>query len=382
MFLALDKMRQDDFLCDATLLVGPQKVLLRAHRTILAASSGKFKTMFQSNSSMSVLTLDSFNPKSIEFFLNFIYTKNVDLNKDNAPKILQLANDLQCDDLLLECSRVIQKCIDVKNCVKVLTLSYEKNFGHLVESAANFIVENLEKVAKNLDFGDLPVEMMLQLVKHPAAVIIDKNAAENEKKLFMLVWDKIKYTDSQKEKYMADLLEAIHLPQMDRETFGYIETNAGEIPKVKEIIAKAKNPVEVTEIREWYLPRYRSKGTVSIKENAVDLTPDKTLATKHYSQSILIQGVPWIIYIIKTDDQSVLHLDSLSNVTEMGFRHKMIAEATCKPPKKKGEKGDEIQVGPNVYFQNEAQKRPSPPTTINCDNAKVTITVKFETTSQ
>ena len=155
-------------------------------------------------------------------------------------------------------------------------------------------MENLEKVAKNLDSGDLPVEVMLLLVKHPAAVI-DKNAAENEKKLFMLVWDKIKLTKSEKEKYMADLLRAIHLPQVDRETLGYIATHADEIPEIKGIIVRAKNPVGTTEIREWYLPRNRSKGAVNIKENAVDLTLDETHATKYYSQSILIQGVRWFI---------------------------------------------------------------------------------------
>ena len=262
--------------------------------------------------------------------------------------------------------------------MKVLLLAYQKGFGYLVESAENFIVENLEKVeALNLEFGDLPVDVILRLVEHPAAVISDKNCQDNEKRLFMLVLNRIRHSEQEKQKYMAHLLEAIHLPQVDRDVLEYIENIAGENPQLQAIIAKAKKPVDASEIRDWYLPRYKSKGTVKITENEVPLHFDETRETKFYSPSVLIQGVPWLVYVIKNDSQSVLHLDSPSKVEEMGFRYKMIAEATYKTPKKIG--GETIQVEPNVYFQQEAQKRPSAPTAINCDNVKLTVTVKFET---
>ena len=354
---------------------------MRAHRNMLAASSGKFRDMFPSVTDASVRTLESFDPELMKLFLNFVYTRKVCLNKDNALKILKLANDLQCSDLVEGCSHFIKKFINVKNCVKVLLLAYQKGFGYLVESAENFIVENLEKVeASNLEFGDLPVDVMLRLIEHPAAVICDKNCQENEKKLFMLVWNRIRHSEQEKQKYMAHLLEAMHLPQVDRDVLEYIEKIAGENPQLQEIITKAKKPVDASEIRDWYLPRYKSKGIVKITENEVPLHLDETRETKYYSSSVLIQGVPWLIYVIKSDGQSVLHLDSPSKVEEMGFGHKMIAEATYKTPKKSG--GETIQVGPSVYFQKETQKRPSAPTTINCDNVKLTITVKFEATSE
>ena len=81
---SLDKMRRKDVLCDVTLLVGPEKVPMRAHRNILAASSGKFMEMFPSVTDASVRTLKSFDPELMELFLNFIYTRKVCLNKDNA----------------------------------------------------------------------------------------------------------------------------------------------------------------------------------------------------------------------------------------------------------------------------------------------------------
>ena len=379
---ALDEMRRKDILCDVTLLVGPDRIAMRAHRNILAASSGRFKDMFPSVTDASVRTLDSFEPELMELFINFVYTRQLSLEKGNALKILKLASDLQCNDLVEQCSHFIKKFIDIKNCVKVLLLAYQKNFRYLVESAENFIVENLEKVeASNLEFGDLPVDVMLRLVEHPAAVLSDKNCQENEKKLFLLVWNKIRNSEQEKQQYTAHLLQAIHLPQVDGDLMKYInEKIAGENSQLQEIIARAKKPVSPSEIKEWYLPRYKSKGTVKITENETALVVDETHETKYYSHSVLIQGVPWLIYVIKTDGQSVLHLDSPSKVSEMGFGHKIIAEATYKTPKKSG--GETIQIGPNVYFQNKARKSPSAPTTINCDNVKLAITVKFEGVSE
>ena len=378
---ALDEMRRKDILCDVTLLVGPDRIAMRAHRNILAASSGRFKDMFPSVTDASVRTLDSFEPELMELFFNFVYTRKLSLEKGNALKILKLANDLHCNDLVEQCSHFIKKFIDIKNCVKVLLLAYQKNFRYLVESAENFIVENLEKVeASNLEFGDLPVDVMLRLVEHPAAVLCDKNCQENEKKLFLLVWNRIRHSEQEKQKYVAHLLEAIHLPQVDRDVMEYIENIAGENPQLQEIIARAKKAVYASEIKEWYLPRYKSKGTVKITENETALVVDETHETKYYSHSVLIQGVPWLIYVMKTDGQSVLHLDSPSKVAEMGFGHKIIAEATYKTPKKIG--GETVQIGPNVYFQNKERKCPSAPTTINCDSVKLTITVKFEGVSE
>ena len=51
---ALDEMRRKDILCDVTLLVGPDRIAMRAHRNILAASSGRFKDMFPSVTDASV----------------------------------------------------------------------------------------------------------------------------------------------------------------------------------------------------------------------------------------------------------------------------------------------------------------------------------------
>ena len=350
---------------------------MRAHRNILAASSGRFKDIFMHQPITKAAV--GREPELMELFLNFVYTRKVSLDKDNALKILKLANDLQCNDLVEECSHFIRKFIDIKNCVKVLLLACKKNFGNLAESAEKFIVENLEKVeASNLEFGDLPVDVMLHLVEHPAAVICDKNCQENEKRLFMLVWNRIRHSEQEKQKYMAHLLQAIHLPKMDQDILEYIENIAGENPQLQEIIERAKIAPSPLEIIEWYLPRYKSKGTVKITENETALVVDETHETKYYSPSVLIQGFPWLIYAIKTDGQSELHLHSPSKVEEMGFGHNIIAEAIYK--KKKS--GETIQVGPNIYFRNVAQKRPSALTTINCCNVKLTITVKFDEASE
>ena len=354
---------------------------MNAHRIILAAFSQYFKSMFSQGTSESLETevhlkfID--DPELMKIVLRYIYSGYADLTKANVHKILILANFLSSSDLVWECSCLIRKFINVKNCVKILLFAYQNNLQLLQEWCGAYVVENLEKVSDtNMDFGDLPVDVLLHLIKRPAAVVIEK-PAENEKKLFMLVWNRIRHSAEEQKNYMKALLEAVHLPQLDAETLAYVETNVSPLSDVTELIQNAKAAKtggSTKEDREWYLPRYKSKGVVKITENAADPLIVDDAEFRYYSQCILIRGFPWYVYAEKKDEKSVVHLGSPVDVEKHGLPYKVIAEATHKA--KKG--AENLEIGPNTYYMNVAEKKPSVQTVYNLENLKITISVKFE----
>ena len=384
MYNSLQQLRMENYLCDVTLVVG--FVRYDVHRVILAASSEYFKNKFRKGSPESMhkeVHLNSIDdPDLLKIFLNYIYSGKAELTRTNAHKILMLANFFGSTDLVAECSSFTRKFINVKNCVKILQFAYQNNLELWKEWCGSFVVENLEKVSgSNLDFGDLPVEEVLQIIKHPAAVISEKSPAENEKQLFMLVWNRIRHADAEKLKYLKQLLEAIHLPQLDAETMNHVQEwvqkdQPEDVMSLIEEAKKAKKQFTTIEEREWYLPRYKSKGTVKITENKDPHIFDNAEITSHYSQCILIRGFPWFVSVEKKEDKNVFHLESPRAIEKMGLSGKMVAEATYKTTKKGG--GENFEIGPNIYYMGVAEKNPCTQTSSNLENMKITINVKFE----
>ena len=69
-------MRQDDVICDVTLLVGPQKTPIRPHRLVLAATFEYFKVLFAlalQESKQDEVHLSFIKPEDMTRLLDFAY---------------------------------------------------------------------------------------------------------------------------------------------------------------------------------------------------------------------------------------------------------------------------------------------------------------------
>ncbi|KAI8496747.1 transcription coactivator binding [Branchiostoma belcheri] len=97
----LDQQRRDDLLCDITLKTAGQE--WRAHKCVLSAHSGYFKSVFAAYDATEV-QLDPVTEKGFSALLDYMYTAKLVLTKETAQDILVAAGFLEIVNVLSDCS--------------------------------------------------------------------------------------------------------------------------------------------------------------------------------------------------------------------------------------------------------------------------------------
>ena len=318
-FDTMNKLRQDDFLCDVTLLIGPEKIPFRAHRIVLASFSEYFRGMFSAGtkeSSEQDVCLPSVDPEPMKIILDYIYSGKADLCNDNVQKVVVAANFFGAELLVNECSHIMKSSMNKRNSLKLLEFSDRYNLENLKKYAKSFVLQNLEELSKSdMDFVRLPISLLIELVEHPAAVVCDENPAENEKQLFMLLWNSIAWLEDEHQKqYIPKILNAVHLPCVTSDYLQYIETKVGHISEAKDLIIKAKEMCESKARKAWATPRGKFRLPMQLKTNLAELERDNEV----HSKGVFLQGIMFHICLSLTDHISiVLHssrVDALRHV--------------------------------------------------------------------
>ncbi|XP_056624620.1 zinc finger and BTB domain-containing protein 24 isoform X2 [Triplophysa dalaica] len=95
-----DKLRRRGMLCDITLTV--EDVQFKAHKALLAASSGYFSSMFtaEDQAGQTLYKLDGMSAKTFEAVLEFIYSANVSVEESGSKQLLDMARFLEIRDLV------------------------------------------------------------------------------------------------------------------------------------------------------------------------------------------------------------------------------------------------------------------------------------------
>ena len=117
LFMSLNNLRQEEFLCDVTLLVGPAKVPMKAHRIILSCFSEYFKGMFSSGtkeSSQKEIHLPTIDSESMKVMLDYVYSGKANLTNDNVHRGVINASFFGSELLVDKCSEIIKTSVNKK----------------------------------------------------------------------------------------------------------------------------------------------------------------------------------------------------------------------------------------------------------------------------
>uniref|UniRef100_A0A4W3JKW6 Zinc finger and BTB domain-containing protein 7C n=1 Tax=Callorhinchus milii TaxID=7868 RepID=A0A4W3JKW6_CALMI len=104
---SLNEQRQNGLLCDVVLIVKDQEY--RTHRSVLAACSKYFKTLFTADTladQHSVYEIDFVTPEALSAILEFAYTSTLTISPSDVKDILSAAQ-------LLEIQCISKVCIDI-----------------------------------------------------------------------------------------------------------------------------------------------------------------------------------------------------------------------------------------------------------------------------
>ena len=292
----LNIMRKDDVMCDVTLLVGSEKMPFRAHRLVLAAAFDYFKAIFSAemkDSVMNELDLQCISSEDMALLLEFAYKGETDIHQENAHKVTILAKYFGAECLLDQCCRFMsqfkrdrgtKKMVKFADCFEIHKLMFNLITTSFTEE--KILYAELDK---------LPVKSVLEVIRHPAAVICDNDPMQNEEMLFQMMMARFSSED-EKGDHILKLLESIHLPQVSAAFLDTAETQFRHIPAVKNLIKEARKEIDPAETREWYLPRYKNKASVQIEDHEENIYV-RGEVSHLYSPRVLVQGFPFFLYV-------------------------------------------------------------------------------------
>ncbi|XP_051519859.1 zinc finger and BTB domain-containing protein 10-like [Myxocyprinus asiaticus] len=112
----LDKQRKSGILCDVNIVVSGQ--VFRAHKNILVAGSGYFKTLYcltksESCDQTTITHLDMAAVQGFSVILDFLYSGNLLLTSQNAIEVMSVASYLQMTEVVQSCRAFIKDALNI-----------------------------------------------------------------------------------------------------------------------------------------------------------------------------------------------------------------------------------------------------------------------------
>ncbi|XP_078606373.1 kelch-like protein 40 [Branchiostoma floridae x Branchiostoma japonicum] len=177
------------------------------HRAVLAVTP-YFKTMFSSNlveSKAKVITLHNIDSGSFSKILDFVYTGEILICKDDVQDILQAAHMLQVEEVLRYCKNFIQKNLCPSNCVGVMRLADMFGLCDLKTTARRKAVSQFSEFGQCEEFLSLSTQQLLDLLR-------DKELrVENEDDVVLSVIRWLDYEPESRKTEVSRILPVIRL---------------------------------------------------------------------------------------------------------------------------------------------------------------------------
>ena len=131
----MEGMRQTRMFCDVTLVAG--NVDIPAHRNVLASSSPYFLALLtgsfaESNSSR--ILIENVEPGILGLLVEYIYTSQISITKDNADRIFIASKMFQFWEVTEACSKFIKNQIQPDNCLGIKAFAKAQDDTDLISS--------------------------------------------------------------------------------------------------------------------------------------------------------------------------------------------------------------------------------------------------------
>ena len=218
--LKLNVLRKENKGCDIIFEIDKKKFF--AHRIILIARLEYFEKIldldWNRNKKMCINLVSSFfDPETFEDILEYVYTSEIVITKQNVSGILLTAKRLMDESLLQKIQIFLSSNIDAKNVFSVWKSAKNDNLKMLEKACAKFFVSNLspelqesEEICwlsfENLEniFEELERVSKKELMFHLAVKWVESNLEENEAK-FPRLLRKISL-NSLNKKFLKDVV--------------------------------------------------------------------------------------------------------------------------------------------------------------------------------
>ncbi len=213
----MDLARKNGSFCDITLLIGPEKHPIKAHKVFLSLDSDYFKAMFTTN-------LKEGSQSEIEL-------PTIDITR---------AANLFCMSKLLEnCIAHIQERIGYTNCIEILEFAEQISNIKLKNCAKDYFIQNFDEVSStSLDIMNMTPSLLLEIIGDKTS--IDGDPSRNEEKLFHIGFTNLQMkSDVVYETLLPQLLKLVRLPLVNSKPLYVLKNKVKNIQEANLLVEKA-----------------------------------------------------------------------------------------------------------------------------------------------
>ncbi|AOP31676.1 kelch-like protein [Skunkpox virus] len=206
----ISNLLDDGILCDVIIVIGDGEEI-RAHKTILAAGSKYFRTMFTTpmiRESETRVNLQMFDKDTVENIINILYNRTISCM--NVIDMIKCADYLLIDDLVAECEYYIKKYTCHDNCIYLYHRLYEMSHIPITNYIKRMVIHNMPTLITTNDFKQIIFEILFDLLSTTDAD--DYVYREGYKVTILLTWLE---NNSITEEQMLCILTCIDVYNID-----------------------------------------------------------------------------------------------------------------------------------------------------------------------
>ena len=97
--------------------------------------------------------------------MNYMYTRDILINKSNVLDLVGASSMLQIEDLKQACSRFLAQQIEPNNVINIRSFAHRMFLEELKEIATNFLTDNFEKIIESEEFLEMTVFDLIEILK-------------------------------------------------------------------------------------------------------------------------------------------------------------------------------------------------------------------------
>ena len=164
-FEAMKELREEQKLCDVTLVVRDQ--LISAHKLVLAASSRYFRSMFAGDmleSRSSSVELREVEPEAIKLLVDFSYSSQLEITTNNVQSLMAASSLFDFPSVLDATSKFLATHLHPSNCLGMRSFGVTYGSESLVLAASWHFRNHFIDAIKSEEFLSLPADVFCDLL--------------------------------------------------------------------------------------------------------------------------------------------------------------------------------------------------------------------------
>ncbi|KAE9544774.1 hypothetical protein AGLY_000316 [Aphis glycines] len=282
-FEVLQSLRKDKVLCDIKIETDDGTIIF-GHKIVLISVSKYFHEFFTdfNESNIDHINIKELDSTALQLLINYIYTGEIIITKDNVKVLLAAANFLQLDYVKSVCAEFLITQLDASNCLGIKAFADLYDCIELSTCSQTYIKHRFLEVVDNDEFLSLSSVEVIKLISCNDIFV------PLEEKVFECVIHWLKHELDSRKDFLPELMEHVRLPLISKQ---YLLEKVVNEPLLK---MNPKCIGYIFEALQFHLLKYLQPFTVS---QTIQSTP---------RQSISFQKVILMLYWYQ-DKSSVIY---------------------------------------------------------------------------